>query len=174
VDGQEADYLLLESPDWCNVIATVTRDDGVSCFVMARQYRQGSQSITIEFPGGLVDPNEEVSAAALREFEEETGYLADSLTLIGRTNPNPAFMTNTVSTFVASGVRSGSKQSLDEHELLDVELVPVNEVLRFLRPDFHAHAIMLAAIHWYVRFREDGLDYEARVAAWEASRSDRF
>ena len=166
-DGREADYVLVDSPDWCNVIAPVTREDGVECFVMARQFRHGSRSITVEFPGGLVNEGESAETAALREFEEETGYAATSLRLIGRTNPNPAFMENTAHTFVAEGVRLRSTQQLDEHELLDVELVPVDEVVRCLRPDFHEHAIMLAAIHWYVRYCEDGLGYEERVRQWE-------
>lgn len=169
-DGREADYTLVDSADWCNVIATVMRSDGVECFVMARQYRHGSRSVTIEFPGGLVDHGEDPAAAASREFEEETGYAAESLRLIGRTNPNPAFMDNTVHTFIAEGASRGSGQHLDEHELLDAELVPVEQVVRYLRPDFHQHAIMLAALHWFTCFREDGLDYESRLERWEAER----
>ena len=161
-DGREADYTLVDSADWCNVIAPVTRNDGVECFVMARQYRQGSRSVTIEFPGGLVDEGEDPAAAALRELEEETGYVTGKLRLIGRTNPNPAFMANTVHTYLADGAHEKSVQQLDEHELLDAELVPVEEVVRFLRPDFHTHAIMLAALHWYTCYTEDGLEDEQR------------
>jgi ADP-ribose pyrophosphatase len=169
-DGKESDYVLVDSPDWCNVIAPVERDDGVRCFAMARQYRQGSGSVTVEFPGGLVDSGEEPETAALRELEEETGYTADSLVLIGRVNPNPAFMSNVAHTYVAIGARLDRAQALDENERLDSVLVPIDEIVTDLRPDFHVHAIMMSALHWYTMYLKDGLDYEARAAVWASDK----
>jgi ADP-ribose pyrophosphatase len=163
-DGREVTYTLIDSPDWCNIIAPVRDNDGVECFVMARQYRHGADHVTIEFPGGLIDGDEPPEQAALRELEEETGYTADSLVLIGSTNPNPAFMTNTVLTFVARGARLTAAQRLDENELLDAELVPVTEILDHLNPDFHIHSIMVTALHWYRLYLADGLAYEQRLA----------
>lgn len=171
-DGKESDYMLVDCPDWCNVIAPFTRHDGVSCFVMARQYRHGSRTVSVEFPGGLVDEGESPAEAALRELEEETGFTAARLRLIGQANPNPAFMENTVFTYVAEGVGQDRGQSLDENERLDAILVPVDEITGFVRPDFHLHAIMMNALHWYSLFRVDGLEYRDRLERWRARRSD--
>lgn len=168
-DGAEATYFLVDSPDWCNVIAPVVRDDGVECFVMARQYRHGSGTLTIEFPGGVVDPGEQPEEAVLRELAEETGYAAESVVMIGRTNPNPAFMSNTAYTFLAQGVHRNGGQALDSNERLDAELVPCDEILRMERPDFHIHAIMVVALHWYQRYKEDGLDYATRESRFGGS-----
>lgn len=161
-DGREAKYTLVDSPDWCNVIAPYRRDDGVECFVMARQFRQGSGSVTLEFPGGLVDEGEVVERAAMRELEEETGYTADGVVLIGKVNPNPAFMTNTAYTYAATGVRPSQGQRLDENELVDVVLVPRDELMSTVPSEFHVHTIMLAALYWYSLYVADGLDYAAR------------
>ena len=166
-DGTEATFSLCESADWCNIVAETERGDGKKCFVMARQFRHGSAEVTIEFPGGLVDPGEKAVDAVLRELTEETGYTAESATLIGQVNPNPALMNNTVHTFVAHGVRPASEQQLDQHERLDAELVPVAEVLDLVRPDFHHHALMMAALHWYRLYLADGLDYSQRLERWE-------
>ncbi len=165
-DGRESTYALIDSPDWCNIIAPVRSDDGVECFVMARQYRHGADHVTVEFPGGLIDGDEPPERAALRELEEETGYTAESLVLIGSANPNPAFMTNTVYTYVARGARLNAAQRLDENELLDAELVPATEVLDLVRPDFHIHSIMMTALHWYRLYLADALPYDERLSRW--------
>jgi 8-oxo-dGTP pyrophosphatase MutT (NUDIX family) len=119
--------------------------------------------VTIEIPGGVVDPGELPERAALRELEEETGYGADRLVHIGSMNPNPAFMGNTVHTFAATGVRIVGDQKLDRNEQADVLLLPETEVLQLNHAEFTAHAIMVAAVYWYRLYLEDGLSYAQRV-----------
>ena len=150
-DGRVGEYVLVNSPDWVNVIATVPDAGGYQCFLMVRQFRHGSSRTQLEFPGGLVDPGEDAVVAAAREFTEETGYAVgpEALQELGRTNPNPAFMCNTVYTFHAPEVRPGPTQSLDPSEIVELELVPVDEILAGRRPEFGGHAIMLAAFHWW-------------------------
>lgn len=150
--------MLVDSPDWVNVIAVVSDTLGRDCFVMVRQFRQGSCSTALEFPGGMVDHSEDPAVAAAREFSEESGYTAGRLELIGRTNPNPAFMTNTVTTFLASDVDCHGEQSLDANEIVDVVLVPVADVAADRVPEFSSHAIMLAAYYWYTRASSRGTE----------------
>lgn len=168
-EGKKGDYALVEAGDWCHVIAQV-QNEGRECFLMARQFRHGLGEVTIEFPGGIVDPGEKPEVAARRELEEETGYRCDSLTLIGKTNPNPAFMTNTVHTFVAHGAVRSAEQNLDENELVDIDLVPVEHVLSLADREFTAHAVMLAGLHWLRVWKQDGLSYEERLRGEGADR----
>jgi 8-oxo-dGTP pyrophosphatase MutT (NUDIX family) len=59
------------------VVVARTRDSG--CLIAIEQYRVPFQAPVLEFPAGLLDPGEEVSAAALRELAEETGYRGEVL-----------------------------------------------------------------------------------------------
>jgi ADP-ribose pyrophosphatase len=150
-DGREGEFFLVEAPDWVNVVAVVPDSQGRDCFIMVRQYRHGSDSTSLEFPGGMVEDGEPPEIAAAREFSEESGYSAENLTMIGITNPNPAFMTNTVTTYLATGLTGHGTQELDTHEIVDSVLVPVRDVAAGRVPEFSSHAIMLAAYHWYER-----------------------
>lgn len=148
-DGRRGSFVFVSSADWAHIIAVVSNDEGRDCFLMVRQYRQGGECITLEFPGGIIDGTEDASVAALRELKEETGFTADRAERIGATNPNPAIMDNKVHTFLAHGVRRDSAQDLDPNEIVDVELVPVDDILAGHRQEFAVHAIMLAGLYWY-------------------------
>ncbi|MBI3302470.1 MAG: NUDIX hydrolase [Deltaproteobacteria bacterium] len=53
-DGREHDFFVLDSGDWVNIVP-VTPDDQV---VLIHQYRHGIDDITLEIPGGMVDPHD--------------------------------------------------------------------------------------------------------------------
>ncbi len=153
MNGKQGSFYLIQSPDWVNVVSILKNKEGVDCFLMVRQYRQGGQCLTLEFPGGLIDPGETPLEAARRELREETGYEADHLEFLGKINPNPAIMSNWCSTFLAQGLHKTSVQDLDEHEIVDYELIPVEELERDMGTGIHIHAIMVVALFWYQKWK---------------------
>ncbi|MFQ3621393.1 MAG: NUDIX hydrolase [Spirochaetales bacterium] len=153
-EGKQGTFYLIQSPDWVNVIPILQNEQGQECFLMVRQYRQGSNSLTLEFPGGLIDPGETPLEAAVRELREETGYEAESIEFLGKIQPNPAIMTNWCSTFLARGLRKTCEQDLDEHELVDYELIPLEELEQNMGTGIHIHAIMVVALFWYQRWKK--------------------
>src|SRR4051812_5476768 len=71
-----APYYVLEFPDFVHVLALNAED----CVVLVRQYRHGHRDLSLELPGGVMDPgDDDILAVAARELREETGYTSESL-----------------------------------------------------------------------------------------------
>ncbi len=154
--GLRGNFILIDSPDWVNVVALVKDDTGRDAFLMVRQFRQGARTVTLEFPGGVIDPGETPEQAARRELREETGYDAGRLTLAGKISPNPAIQDNWAYTYIAEDLTFAGAQELDEHELMDYEIVPVEEAEEAMGAGPHVHAIMVVAMCFYRKWKERG------------------
>jgi ADP-sugar pyrophosphatase/8-oxo-dGDP phosphatase len=61
--------------DAVGVIAFYRRLLHYDCIVLVKQYRPALKSYTIEMPAGLVEENESVDVAAMRELKEATGFV---------------------------------------------------------------------------------------------------
>jgi 8-oxo-dGTP pyrophosphatase MutT (NUDIX family) len=141
LSGREHQFLRLDCPDWVNVIA-LTDDNRM---VLVEQYRHGTDEMTLEIPGGAVDPGEDPETAAARELEEETGYRASELIEIGRVDPNPAFLSNRCWTYLALGCRSDGTVNLDPSEEIEVSLAPLNDFARLIDEGAITHSLVIAA-----------------------------
>ena len=91
-------FYRLAVPDWVNTVPVTTQGK----VLLVRQFRVGIEGTTLETPGGVVDAGEkDMTMAAVRELEEETGYTSRNVLPLAALNPNPAIMTNTVHFFLA-------------------------------------------------------------------------
>ncbi|SIQ54206.1 8-oxo-dGTP pyrophosphatase MutT, NUDIX family [Alkalispirochaeta americana] len=150
--GQERTYYVMEAPDWVNLIALTRDSSGRDCFVMVRQFRHGSNCLSLEFPGGVVDAGETPGQAALRELREETGYQVrqgasrGAMEFLGSVNPNPALMNNRCHTFFAPAVEKVAEPAPESDEHLEVCLVPLEELLAGERAEEFDHAMMHVAL----------------------------
>lgn len=143
-DGQRAgDFYVLRSHDFVVVVALTPRDE----VVLVRQYRHGAEALSLEIPGGLVDPGEDPLAAGLRELEEETGYRGGKASLLGWCHPNPAIMNNRCHFVLVRGVHADGAAAWDEHEELEVVVNDRRAVDRLCRENTITHSMTLAALH---------------------------
>jgi 8-oxo-dGTP pyrophosphatase MutT (NUDIX family) len=138
------EYHVLEYPDWTCIIP-VTRDRSV---VMVEQYRYGIDQVTLEFPGGAIQPNEPPVEAAQRELLEETGYGQGRWSFVGKSAPDPSRHTNWAWFYVARDVEELGGQNLDGAEHIGVKLVSIAEALELAVSGGIAHAVHVAAILW--------------------------
>lgn len=146
-----APFYLLDAPDWAGVIPVVTTETGRS-LVMVRQFRHGLAKRCIEFPGGIISPGEDPVKAITRELLEETGYMPELVVPIGSLSPNPAFMTNSFHAFIAEDCKKVAEPRLDEHEDIEVVLVPEEEAINLVGGEDMGHALMVAALFLYYRY----------------------
>ncbi len=138
------DVFVLQAPDWVNIVP-LTADGHV---VMIQQYRHGVEDITLEIPGGMLDPTDtDPAVAARREMVEETGYDSDIIESLGATHPNPAIQANYCHTFVARDVVCRGAPTHTGFEHTEPVLVPRAEIPALIRSGVISHALVIVAFH---------------------------
>jgi 8-oxo-dGTP pyrophosphatase MutT (NUDIX family) len=137
------DFYVLESLDWVNVIPLTPANE----VVLVRQYRHGTREVTLEIPGGLVEPDDSAEQSARRELREETGYEARAMVPLGAVHPNPAFLNNLCYTYVALDVVLAGAQEQDEKEDIEVVLKPMPELRRSIQEGEITHSLVIAAFY---------------------------
>jgi 8-oxo-dGTP pyrophosphatase MutT (NUDIX family) len=120
-------YHVVEYPPWVNVVALTPYNQ----IVLVRQYRHGVGKILLGLPCGVVDSNDPSPAhAAVRELEEETGYIGDPPCLVETFSANPATQNNMVSTCLILNARPAGQILIEPGEEIETVLMDSIEFLK--------------------------------------------
>lgn len=95
--------------------------------ILVKQYRKALEQELLEIPAGKLEPGEDRKSAAMRELEEETGYKAKKLTLIGEVYGTPGFSNEKISVYFADDLVEG-EVNLDEDEFVEKVLYSLEDV----------------------------------------------
>jgi 8-oxo-dGTP pyrophosphatase MutT (NUDIX family) len=113
-------YYVIDRPSWVCIVALTANGD----VVLTREFRQGAGLIADGLPGGMIDLDETVEAAAERELAEETGYVCSCWTTISVCYANWKNHTNQLHILLGEGAEQTQDQVLDPGEDIEVILSP--------------------------------------------------
>jgi len=142
VRGTERDFVVVDAPDWVNVLALTPAGH----LVLVNQFRFGIDAFSLEIPGGMIEPGEDPVAAGVRELREETGYAGARARLLGTVHPNPAFLSNRCHLVLVEAAAPASATAWDPDEEIAVSTAPVAEVFAWARTGRITHALVLNAL----------------------------
>lgn len=143
-DGRIMDpYYVIEVPSWTNMVI-ITKDEKI---VLVKQYRHASGEITLELPGGILEKGEAPKDSAIREMQEETGYVSNEIEFLSQTLSNPALHTNTAYFFLARNAEKMVPTHFDPFEDLQLETYTKEELKQLLNDGKIQHGVQIGAIY---------------------------
>jgi len=140
--GTQKDFMVAHAPDWVNVVAR-TPDDRI---ILVRQFRFGSNALSLEVPGGVIEKGEDPVHAGVRELLEETGYGGGTARLLGSVLPNPAIMDNRCHIILVDGAVPSGPMNWDPDEEIEVSLATFAQALDWARTGKITHSLSVAAL----------------------------
>lgn len=143
-DGRIMDpYYVIEVPSWTNMVI-ITKDEKI---VLVKQYRHASGEITLELPGGLLEKGETPKVSAIREMQEETGYVSNEIEFLSQVLSNPALHNNTAYFFLARNAEKMVATHFDPFEDLQLETYTKEELKQLLNEGKIQHGVQVGAIY---------------------------
>lgn len=141
-------YFVIHESEWVHVFAIGEGEE----ILIVRQYRYAGNTVCSELPGGVVDSDEDLLAAAQRELIEETGYEAAQWDYVGWLFANPARQTNRVHIFLARELSRKSTQSLDVSEEIEFEFLSQATVQQAIDAGHFSQALHVASYYRALSF----------------------
>jgi ADP-ribose pyrophosphatase len=129
------------------VVLAVDESRSTPRVLLERQYRHAVNGYLWELPAGRIDPGENALHAAKRELLEETGYTASSWRRILNFYASPGFVAETMSVYLATGLRAGPAQP-EPDEVIHKTLVPLSKAIRMVLSCTIRDAKTISSVLW--------------------------
>lgn len=138
------DMYALDSPDWVMILPVTASEE----IIMVRQFRHGTNEITLELPGGIVEQGMTPEKTARTELAEEVGRKSEKITYLGRARPNPAFMNNWCHFFLAEEL-SNEKKAQDDGEDIYLTSVPLYKINQLIKSELITNGMTIIGFNYF-------------------------
>lgn len=117
--------------------------------ILEKQYRYAYDEVLYELPAGKLEENENPYDAAIREFEEETGYKANTLIDYGKMYPTCGYSNEIIHMYVAKEIVK-TQRHLDEDEFIEIEYIELDKVIDMINKGVIKDAKTICLISKYI------------------------
>jgi ADP-ribose pyrophosphatase len=143
--GRQKVYIRGARRDYSTIVPF--SDDG-SKILTIKSYRHLVDSYQVEVPSGYIDEGEKPRQAAIRELEEETGYVAKKMALVGSYTLDYSMFLQRGNVFAAYGLEKKGERKLGSMEkIARTEFVPVEKVRHMLLKGKITNAASIVALY---------------------------
>ena len=125
--------------------------------VMTLQYRHAVREYLLEIPAGTLDPGETPIHCARRELEEETGYVATTLTQLAQVYILPAYTNEKIHIYLARDLKP-TRQQLDKDEIIDVVKYSPDQLKEMIHDGTITEALTILSIQHAWKFLRNNED----------------
>ena len=122
-DGSRATREFVQHPGAVAVIPIL--DDGR--LVLVRQHRYPLGKVLLEWPAGKLDVGEDQLVCAVRELQEETGFVASEWAFAGEIHNAAAYSTESIWLWFARGLQAGPPRP-DAGEFVETVCLRIDEL----------------------------------------------
>lgn len=124
-NGKIIDYLLWGGTTVPSIIFSVTPNKEV---IALKQFRYAINDVVVELPGGNPNEDETAEEVARKELKEETGYSAESFTILGPSIWfDPASCITPYVPILATGCQKICEPKMDKTEFAEIILYPLSD-----------------------------------------------
>ncbi len=128
-NGETGDYYYAQFSGMCITVPVL--EDGRIVLCLQHRYLAGKQSI--EFPGGGIIADMDLTENARRELYEETGCIADHMLKVGVFEPANGYAKDTTHVFIAQVAEMRALPEADAAEEFEVLIRRPDEIDRMVR-----------------------------------------
>ena len=117
--------------------------------LLIRQFRYPVHMDILELPAGIVEPDEDYEAAAIRELQEETGWRPERISRVAEVYSSPGFSDELFIIFYATDLCE-SRLPCDDDEFIEPLFVTRTEALAMIAEGRIVDAKTLLGVYWWL------------------------